>query len=223
MSQFFSGGGGGGALPPTVPTSFTTDDANSAIPVANNLNVFGGANINTTSAGSTVTINLDNQVLQPNGSNAAPSYSFVNQPGAGIYWNGSQIVFAQGGSDYLKLNGGGMNISGGTIFNGSKTLFQSGIAYNYTQPGGYPYNINQGNDYFVSVDTSSARTIRLPNGGDTGITYVVKDRTGNAGANNITVTTVGGVVLIDGSTTYTMATNYDFAQFLFNGTSWEIY
>jgi hypothetical protein len=223
MSQFFTGSEGGGTLPPTVATSYKTDDGNSAVPALNVLTVAGGANINTTSSGSTVTINVNNQILQPNGSNSAPSYSFVNQPGAGIYWNGSQIVFAQGGNDYLKLNGSGMNIASGTIFNASKMIFQSGIAYNYIQPGAYPYNIQAGQDYFVSVDTTTARTIRLPNGGDTGITYIVKDRTGTAGAHNITVTTVGGTVLIDGSTTYTIATNFGFSQFLFNGTSWEIY
>jgi len=42
-----------------VPTSFLTDDTNSAVPALNVLTVAGGANIGTTSAGSTVTVTLD--------------------------------------------------------------------------------------------------------------------------------------------------------------------
>lgn len=43
----------------TMATTYTTDAGN-AIPAANTLNIVGGLNVNTTGAGSTVTINLDN-------------------------------------------------------------------------------------------------------------------------------------------------------------------
>ncbi len=43
------------SLPPSVPTSFTTDSG-VAVPVANNLNVFGGEGIDTSGSGATVTI-----------------------------------------------------------------------------------------------------------------------------------------------------------------------
>lgn len=48
-----------GNLPPVVPLQFT-EDLGVAVPVANNLNVFGGTGINTSGAGDTITINLAN-------------------------------------------------------------------------------------------------------------------------------------------------------------------
>lgn len=91
-----------------------------------------------------------------------------------------------------------------------------------TSPGAYPYNILT-TDYFISVDTTSARTIRLPNAPTTGSTWVIKDVTGSAGTNNITLTTVGGVVNIDGATSITIATNYTSLNVVFNGTAYEIF
>lgn len=92
----------------------------------------------------------------------------------------------------------------------------------YIQPGAYPYTA-LANDYYISVDTSLARTIDLPNAPTTGKTYVIKDRTGNANSNNITVTTLGGTVLIDGSTSTIVNEDYDSIEVVFNGTSYEIF
>lgn len=41
MSQYSVKSSGGGSIPSDVPEQFTTDDATVAVPVANNLNVFG--------------------------------------------------------------------------------------------------------------------------------------------------------------------------------------
>jgi len=61
MSQFFQGVTAG-SLPPSVPTQFTTDDMNTAIPVGNNINIFTPGNgtdgIITSSSGDTITITL---------------------------------------------------------------------------------------------------------------------------------------------------------------------
>ncbi len=79
-------------------------------------------------------------------------------------------------------------------------------------------------DYYISIDTSGgAVTIRLPNAPTTGRIFVIKDRTGNALANNVTITTVGGAVTLDGSTTYLLNSNYEAATLIFNGTSYEVY
>ena len=138
---------------PTIPTQFTTDDG-IAVPAANNLNVDGGTNVQTSGSGSTITIRAD--------------------------------------------------------------------ILTYIQPGAYPYAPTS-TDYFISVDTSVARTINLPNAPTTGKSYVIKDRTGNAAVNNISVTTVGGAVLIDGLATQTMLDNYESMEVIFNGTSYEIF
>ena len=92
----------------------------------------------------------------------------------------------------------------------------------YTQPGAYPYVVLETDD-MISVDTSAARTIRLPNAPSTvGARWIVKDRTGGAAAFNISVTTPGGVVTIDGAATFVMNVAYSSATFVWNGTSYEV-
>ena len=77
---------------------------------------------------------------------------------------------------------------------------------------------------FISVDCSGGPiTVQLPNAPVTGYFFVIKDRTGNAASNNITVTTVGGVKLIDGATSAVIATNYESLNVLYNGTNYETY
>lgn len=79
-------------------------------------------------------------------------------------------------------------------------------------------------DEWLAVDvTTIPITIQLPNTAPTGYVYYVKDYKGNAAVNNITVTTVGGVILIDGSTSYNINSNYQEASFLFDGTNWEVF
>lgn len=78
-------------------------------------------------------------------------------------------------------------------------------------------------DYYISVSTALVSTIQLPNAPATGRIFVIKDRTGSANANNITITTVGGAVLIDGAASQVINVNYGSATLAFNGTSYEIY
>ncbi len=75
-------------------------------------------------------------------------------------------------------------------------------------------------DYFLCVDTSTAPVaITLPTG-ILGTVYIVKDCTGDADTNNITVAGTGGE-LVDGSTA-TINTPYGSLSFIFNGTEWSI-
>jgi len=86
-----------------------------------------------------------------------------------------------------------------------------------------PYVAPSTSTYFSCDVTSGTLQINLPNAPSTGINYTVKDSAGNAATNNITVTTVGGAVTLDGSTTFVMNTSYEAANFIFNGTSYEVY
>lgn len=106
MSQLSSFGSGGGVLPPDVPTEFTTD-AGTAIPVANNLNVFGGTGINTAGAGDTITINLDVPVTIANGGTNATA--MTNTFGVN-YFDGTRIVTTTVGTatQVLTSNGPGV-------------------------------------------------------------------------------------------------------------------
>lgn len=51
--------------------------------------------------------------------------------------------------------------------------------------------------------------------------YVVKDAKGDAGTNNITITTAGGT--IDGSASYVISANYGTVHFITDGTEWFLY
>lgn len=94
---------------------------------------------------------------------------------------------------------------------------------NYTQINSSPY-IALTSDQFIGVDTSTiAITVELPNAPITGTVYTIKDITGNASTHHITVTTVGGIVLIDLASTFNMNTALQAAQFLFNGTKYLVF
>ena len=79
-------------------------------------------------------------------------------------------------------------------------------------------------DQYLQVDVSGgAVTIELPNAPATGQIFTIKDSTGNAGTSNITVTTVGGAVTIDGATSFVMNSNYQAIDLIFDGTAYEVY
>lgn len=93
----------------------------------------------------------------------------------------------------------------------------------YTLVNTTPYVVLTTDEY-LGVDSSGAPIqINLPNAPATGRVYIIKDRTGSAATNNITVTTVGGAVLIDGATTFVMNTAFEAIEVIFNGTFWEIF
>jgi hypothetical protein len=82
-----------------------------------------------------------------------------------------------------------------------------------------PYTV-LGTDEFLAVQSSGgAITIRLPNAPATGRVYTIKDVSGSASTNAISITTVGGAVLIDGVTTTKILGNYGSINVLFNGVS----
>lgn len=79
-------------------------------------------------------------------------------------------------------------------------------------------------DEFLAVNVSGGVvTIDLPNSTTTGRVIYVKDSTGGSSTNNISVTTVGGIVTIDGLTTYTINSNYQAIGLIFDGTSYEVF
>ena len=75
-------------------------------------------------------------------------------------------------------------------------------------------------DYFLCVDTATTPvTITLPTG-ILGTVYIVKDCSGDADTNNITIQGTGGQ-LVDGSTA-TINSPYGSISLIFNGTEWSI-
>lgn len=82
------------------------------------------------------------------------------------------------------------------------------------------YNV-AASDEFLGVTTSTQATaIQLPNTALTGQAFVIKDISGNASVHNITVSTVSGTTLIDGSTSLTINSDYESVQFMYNGSAY---
>ncbi len=86
-----------------------------------------------------------------------------------------------------------------------------------------PYTVLS-TDSFLAVDVSGGVvTIKLPDAPATGRVYYIKDSTGSAATSNVTVTTVGGAVNIDGATSFVMNTAYESISVIFDGTAYEVF
>lgn len=69
------------------------------------------------------------------------------------------------------------------------------------------------------LGTPGAVAVNLPATPATGLEFVIKDGTGDAAANNITITPAAGN--IDGAGTLVLAANYAVAKLVYNGTQWN--
>lgn len=199
MSQFFVGVSGGGVLPPSVATSYVTNSG-TAIPALNILNVLGSV----VSAGSTPfqTIGSGNTVTAQ-----------------------VQISQAVASTDATKIGLSAFNSAQFTVDANGFVSIANFSAFNYRQINNIssPYSIVSTDEY-LSVDPSSgAVTVLLPNTTTLYRMFTIKDRTGSASTNNISITTPGATVTIDGQVTYTIAGNFGSISLLYNGVGYEVY
>ena len=124
-------------------------------------------------------------------------------------------VYADRGTNFFRNSVGiGVNTPLSTLHvNGSQTVKRTGTAVNY--------NI-QSNDYLIAVtNTAAPRTMSLPSAvtmGD-GKVYVIKDESGGATANNITINPQGGQT-INGAASIIINTNFGVVQLYSNGANW---
>lgn len=137
-----------------------------------------------------------------------------------------QIPIGSTGADPVLATitaGSGITITNGA---GSITISTAGAdLLNYTQVTNAmsPYLVLTTDEY-LGVNTSGGGvTILLPNAPSTGRVFYIKDRNGTSSTNTIGVTTVGGAVLIDAAATYTINTDYEAIQVIFNGTNYEVF
>jgi hypothetical protein len=107
---------------------------------------------------------------------------------------------------------------------GALPTFQNGVNFvAYTNVNTSPYVVLSTDEY-LSVDSSGgAITIQLPNAATLSRILDIKDRTGSAATHNITVTTVGGAVNIDGATTFVMNTAYQSISVIGNASTYEVF
>jgi len=86
-----------------------------------------------------------------------------------------------------------------------------------TTPGSYPYQVLI-SDNIILASSSVPNTITMLASPQTGSVLTVKDSTGLASTNNITIS--GNGKLINGSPTFVMTSSGQTAIFLYNGSSW---
>ena len=79
---------------------------------------------------------------------------------------------------------------------------------------------DKGMHYIGVTDTTAARTITLASATvEEGRVVIIKDESGGAGTNNITIATEGAET-IDGANTYTIGNNYGAVTLISDGTNW---
>jgi hypothetical protein len=113
--------------------------------------------------------------------------------------------------------------TGGNVGIGTKTpnsilQLDGSFAVRRTATAG---NVSTDDEVIIGVtDTSSARTVQLSSSDNVaGRLLIVKDESGAAGTNNITISTEGAET-IDGQSTVTITADYGSKKFYSNGTDW---
>ena len=91
-----------------------------------------------------------------------------------------------------------------------------------TTPVSFPYSLLTSQAGITAlIDTSSARTINLPSPVD-GLVFTIKDKTGSAATNNITVARAGSESIEGIAASYVCAANWGCWTFICDGTNWFI-
>ena len=221
MSQAGSSGANGGGAGLDIRT-ITGNTGGAESPLANNFDIVGTGSITVAGSANTETVQLTgltNHSLLV----GAGTATLTN---LGVATNGQFPIGSTGADPVLATLTSGTNI---TITNGAGSVTiaasQAQIATNYKAIAHSDsiYTVVAA-DYYISCDsTAGVIVIDLPNAPTTNRLFVIKDRTGQSATNSITVTTVGGAVNIDGATSYTINTNFEAIQLLFNGTSYEVF
>jgi hypothetical protein len=160
---------------------------------------------------------VDNAVLTT-GTSGVPVLTALSANGQLLIGSASGIPLAAN-----LTAGSGISITNAA---NSITIAANDFAINYTNVthAMSPYTVLT-TDYYLSVDCSGGVvSLLFPNAPTFKQRWIVKDRTGSASTNNISVTTVGGTVTIDGQTTYTIASNFGSIELLANATpTYEVF
>jgi hypothetical protein len=177
-----------------------------------------------------------NQILYSSAANVISGLATANNGVLTTGTSGTPVITALASNGQLIIgSGSGAPIAatltpgaGIAITNAANSITiaatESAFAYTNVNFAASPYTVLI-SDYYISVDTSGgAVVLKFPNVPTAKQTWVVKDRTGNASTNNISITTVGGSVTIDGQTTYKIIGNYGAVDILANATpTYEIF
>jgi trimeric autotransporter adhesin len=174
-------------------------------PTVGNINVVGTGDI-------TVTGNPGTSTLTISGS-AAIADTYTTDSGSAV--PALNVLQVRGGTG-ISTSGAGNTI---TI----TTTGVTNLTYTGVNHAASPYTVLTADDYISCDVTAGVITVLLPNAPATGKVWTIKDKVGLAASSNITITTVGGAVTIDGATSFVMNTAYEAVNVIFNGVSYEIY
>lgn len=120
------------------------------------------------------------------------------------------------GTNLWWVNSAGAGVQ---ITSGTSVVSTGSGALSVSVPSGYPYNVVVGDAQKVlTIDTSSARTLNLPAASNV-MYFIIKDGTGSAQTNNITVVP-NGADLIDGiNGAFVIYSNYGALPLISDGVS----
>ena len=137
--------------------------------------------------------------------------SFVTDSGTAI--PAANILNVLGGTG-IATSGTGNTLTITNTFN---------LAYTEVNTSGSPVNYTVlDTDDFISCDSSTGTiTITLPASTTVGREIVIKDRTGSASTNNISVT--AGGTTIDGQITYVFTDNYESIDLMFGSSVYQTF
>jgi hypothetical protein len=193
-----------GNIPPIVIETLTGNTGGAVGPTGHNINVIGSGTISVAGNPGTSTLTIS--------ASGSVSTSFVTNSGTATPSAG--ILNVLGGTN-ISTTGSGNTVT----INASSVV----VIPSYTLVNTSPY-VATGTDYYLAVDSSGgAITIDLPNAPTNYRSFIIKDKTGSAATHNITITTVGGVVTIDGSTSFILNTAYESATILFDGANYQVF
>lgn len=191
------------------------------------INTLGdGTSINI--AGNPGTSTLTASVLLPAANDVLYSVSTSPETIGGISLNNLQVPVGITSSAPVPATltaGSGITINYTSGTPNRITFSASATSLNYTSVNhaASPYTVML-TDQYISVDCSGGTvTLKFPDNPGGVQVWSVKDRTGSASTNNITLTTVTGTDTFDGVTSYLLKGNYDANNLIFNGSNYEVF
>lgn len=154
------------------------------------------------------------EILAGLGTGSNPTFANTSNPSSGIYFPTPNQVGVLADGTIAQIY---------SAFSIQMFLFTAMAAFSWpiTIPGAYPYNVSNPNDVMIPVDTTAARTINLPGSPIGGKVVIIKDDSGLALINNITIQ--GNGQNIDGSASAIINTNYGSMRLIYNGTQWNVF
>jgi hypothetical protein len=149
------------------------------------------------------------------GDNAATGVKFVALNSQGSNPGTNKSVFVDASNDLYYLNNSGTAVQ---ITSGSSIAAVGSGVITYNEPSSFPYSVVTGDAQKVlGIETTTANTLNLPAATNV-MAFWIKDITGTAAANNITVSP-NGADTIDGAASLTLNENSSARMLMSDGVS----